>query len=174
MQKQHLPIEFPSDGKLGGAMHNSRYSWMGLSPAPALLFAVLILVIAGPVSPVRAQEETNAGSADSDEQLEEVIVTGSRIARDEYTLTQGLLTFGEEEIRDRGFDNVAQALNDNPSFGIPGSDNVGRAGGAKFDGGEPIGPFPTWGALYATVLVWAAILVALLYVFTRVFDRGVP
>jgi len=42
------------------------------------------------------------------------------------------------------------------------------------DGGEPIGPFPTWRALYATVLVWAAVLVALLYVFTRVFDRGVP
>jgi len=42
------------------------------------------------------------------------------------------------------------------------------------DGGEPIGPFPTWGALYTTVLIWAAVLVALLYVFTRVFDKGVP
>jgi hypothetical protein len=42
------------------------------------------------------------------------------------------------------------------------------------DEGEPIGPFPTWRALYGTVLLWAAVLVILLYVFTKVFDRGVP
>ena len=41
------------------------------------------------------------------------------------------------------------------------------------ESGEPIGPFPTWKALYATVLVWWAFLVVLLYVFTVVFDRGV-
>jgi len=46
--------------------------------------------------------------------------------------------------------------------------------GEPDDEGEPIGPFPTWRALYATVLVWAAILVILLYVFTRMFDQGVP
>jgi hypothetical protein len=39
---------------------------------------------------------------------------------------------------------------------------------------EPIGPFPTWKVLYATVLLWAALLIGLLYLFTRVFDRGVP
>ncbi|HSR42867.1 MAG TPA: hypothetical protein VLL48_11860 [Longimicrobiales bacterium] len=39
--------------------------------------------------------------------------------------------------------------------------------------GEPIGPFPTWKALYTTVLVWWAFLVILLWVFTLVFDRGV-
>jgi hypothetical protein len=42
------------------------------------------------------------------------------------------------------------------------------------DEGEPIGPFRTWKALYMTVLLWAVVLIVLLYVFTRVFDRGVP
>jgi outer membrane receptor protein involved in Fe transport len=81
----------------------------------------------------------DSSPADSRGELEEVIVTGSRIARTEYTLTQALTVTSEQDIRVRGFDNVAQALNDNPSFGVPGSDNVGTAGGAKFDSGEPIG-----------------------------------
>lgn len=38
--------------------------------------------------------------------------------------------------------------------------------------GEPIGPFPTWNALYATVLVWWATMVVILYVFTLLFDRS--
>lgn len=42
------------------------------------------------------------------------------------------------------------------------------------ESGEPIGPFPTWKALYATVLVWWAFMVVMLWVFTVVFDRGVP
>lgn len=38
--------------------------------------------------------------------------------------------------------------------------------------GEPIGPFPTWNALYATVLVWWATMIVILYVFTLLFDRS--
>jgi len=40
--------------------------------------------------------------------------------------------------------------------------------------GEPIGPFPTWRALYTTVLVWSAVTVGALYAITVLFDRSLP
>ena len=104
---------------------------------PDSLLLVFTIMLGAFLSTASAQDVASADS--EDEELQEIIVTGSRIARDEYTLTQALSITSQEDIRNRGFDNVAQALNDDPSFGIPGSDNVGRAGGAKFDGGEPIG-----------------------------------
>jgi iron complex outermembrane receptor protein len=103
------------------------------------ILSVSAITLAAFQSTASAQDVAGADSANEPELIEEIIVTGSRIARDEYTLTQAVSITTQEEIRNRGFDNVAQALNDDPSFGIPGSDNVGRAGGAKFDGGEPIG-----------------------------------
>jgi hypothetical protein len=41
------------------------------------------------------------------------------------------------------------------------------------DQGEPIGIFPTWKALYATVLIYTAITIVVLYTFTVIFDRSV-
>lgn len=35
---------------------------------------------------------------------------------------------------------------------------------------EPIGPFPTWKALYLTVVVWWAIMLLILWIFTVTFD----
>ncbi len=34
----------------------------------------------------------------------------------------------------------------------------------------PGGPFPSWGALYATVIVWFLVTVAFLVVFTRTLN----
>jgi hypothetical protein len=55
-------------------------------------------------------------------------------------------------------------------------DGADRTGGAQEpdDGGEPIGPFPTWKALYTAVLIWAAILIGLLYAFTVTLDHSAP
>ena len=36
----------------------------------------------------------------------------------------------------------------------------------------PIGIFPSWGWLYATVIVYTAALVGVLWLFTRIFDFG--
>lgn len=40
--------------------------------------------------------------------------------------------------------------------------------------GEPIGPFPTWRSLYATVLVYFVLLVVALWVLSVTLDRGAP
>jgi hypothetical protein len=39
---------------------------------------------------------------------------------------------------------------------------------------DPIGPFPTWGRLYATVFIYGAILILILLILTRVLDPGTP
>lgn len=109
------------------------------------LLPIVALTAGFSALPAIAQDASQSAESESEQatvagaEIEEVVVTGSRIARNEYELTQALIAIDQDSIRNRGFDNVAQALNDQPSFGIPGSDNVGRAGGAKFDGGEPIG-----------------------------------
>ena len=124
-------------------MSNRMYSLLKLNIVQNLSLVVTIFVVGAFVATANAQEMVQNQIDESNdvvaEEVEEIIVTGSRIARTEYTMTQALISIDEQDIRNRGFDNVAQALNDIPSFGIPGSDNVGRAGGAKFDGGEPIG-----------------------------------
>lgn len=42
------------------------------------------------------------------------------------------------------------------------------------DEGEPIGIFPTWRRLYATVIVYWVLLVAVLYTLTLLLDAGRP
>ncbi len=37
-----------------------------------------------------------------------------------------------------------------------------------------IGPFPSWRALYAAVILYTAALVVILYGLTRLLDHGVP
>lgn len=65
-----------------------------------------------------------------------------------------------------------------PGAEPPGGGGFGAGGESGADEGvpdhegEPIGIFPTWGWLYATVVGWAALLVLLLYVFTVTFDFG--
>jgi hypothetical protein len=45
---------------------------------------------------------------------------------------------------------------------------------AEDDEGGPIGIFPSWGWLYATVLVYATALIVLLHIFTVTLDFGTP
>jgi len=60
--------------------------------------------------------------------VEEIVVTGSRIARAGYDTLQPAVNLSSEFIDDRGFQNVADALNQIPAFGI-GVSNEGRQGG---------------------------------------------
>ena len=60
-----------------------------------------------------------------DEDVEQVIVTGSRIKRAGYDTLQPAVTIDSDFMDDRGFTNVAQGLNEIPAFGIPGSSDLG-------------------------------------------------
>ncbi|UTW54504.1 TonB-dependent receptor domain-containing protein [Kordiimonas sp. SCSIO 12610] len=51
-----------------------------------------------------------------DEEVEEVVVTGSRIRRSSENASVPLKITGAVEIENRGFTNVIQALNDDPAF----------------------------------------------------------
>ena len=77
------------------------------------------------ISPVYAQD-TDAD--DENFEVEEVVVTGSRIKRTGFDTTNPATVVNSEFLELRGFNNVAQALNELPSFGIPGaSENGGQA-----------------------------------------------
>jgi iron complex outermembrane receptor protein len=50
------------------------------------------------------------------EEVEEIVVTGSRIARPDYSSTSPIVTFGQEQITQTGTVNIENALNQLPQF----------------------------------------------------------
>ncbi|ANY21327.1 Colicin I receptor precursor [Tsuneonella dongtanensis] len=66
--------------------------------------------------------ETTAGSP--------IVVTGSRIRREDFQSVSPTFTVGESLLEDRQFNNVAEALNQNPLFGVPGQSATGTIGNA--------------------------------------------
>lgn len=99
--------------------------WLKLRSA--LLGSAALAVMAAPlaVSPAFAQDENAAADDEDTTELEEVLVTGSRIKRAGFDTLQPAIQVDAQFIDDRGFTNVAQALNEIPAFGIPGSSNTG-------------------------------------------------
>lgn len=78
------------------------------------------------INPAYAQD---ADADDENLEVEEVVVTGSRIKRTGFDTTNPATVINSDFIELRAFNNVAQALNQLPSFGIPGaSENGGQAG----------------------------------------------
>ncbi len=73
--------------------------------------------------PASAQEAQSAG--EDDEEIEEVVVTGSRITRAAYDNLQPGVAVDAQFMDERGYANVAQAINEVPAFGLPLS-NSGR------------------------------------------------
>ncbi len=86
----------------------------------ALLSAVFVSSGAG------AQEEAENDGADV---LEEVVVTGSRIRRAGFDTLQPAVQIDSDFLETRGFINVADALNEVPTFGPPGAGPVGQGNG---------------------------------------------
>lgn len=66
-----------------------------------------------------AQAQTQAQTADQSVQVEEIVVTGSRIKRAGFDTLQPAVNLGSDFIDERGFANVADALNEIPAFGQP-------------------------------------------------------
>ncbi len=75
------------------------------------------------ISPVWAQDQD---ADDVDEAIiEEVIVTGSRIPRAGFDTLVPAIVVDSQFIDDRGFTDVASALNEVPAFGVPGNSTEG-------------------------------------------------
>jgi len=89
-----------------------------------LLASATLAALALPVSAM-AQAQTSSGS---DVDVDEVVVTGSRIARPELTSVNPIQTITNDKFEKRGYTNVADALNELPTAGIP-VNPIGDQGG---------------------------------------------
>ncbi|MGH8250833.1 MAG: TonB-dependent receptor domain-containing protein [Steroidobacteraceae bacterium] len=77
-------------------------------------------------------ETSSQGSSESPEALEEVLVTGSHIARSEFEMATPVMTVDSETILQSGFTSVGDVLLQTPSMGV-GTGTATRGGnGAAF------------------------------------------
>lgn len=81
----------------------------------ALLSTSAIALLAASVVPA------SAWAQDEEEVVEEVIVTGSRIRRAGFDTQTPGVQLDSADMDERGFINIAEALNELPSFGSPGA-----------------------------------------------------
>lgn len=58
-----------------------------------------------------------------------IVVTGSRIKRANFDTIEPSVVIDSEKIEARGFETLGQALNEQPSFGVPGASPVGGQSG---------------------------------------------
>jgi outer membrane receptor protein involved in Fe transport len=65
-----------------------------------------------------------------DPQEESILVTGSRIPRANFDSAQPAVVIGSEQIEQRGYTNLGDALEELPAFGVPGNNPVGGQSGA--------------------------------------------
>ena len=82
-----------------------------------------------------------------------IIVTGSRIPKPNYDTIQPAVVLNSQAIEQRGFVNAADALNELPQFGIPGSSTVGGNAGGAFGSGQSFVNFLGLGSQRTLVLV---------------------
>jgi len=82
-----------------------------------------------------------------------IVVTGSRIAKPNIDTIQPSTVLNSQAIEQRGFVNAADALNELPQFGIPGSSPVGAAQGGAFGTGQSFVNFLGLGSQRTLVLV---------------------
>jgi outer membrane receptor protein involved in Fe transport len=65
-----------------------------------------------------------------------IVVTGSRIPRANFDSAQPTVVLGSEQIETRGYTNIADALQELPAFGVPGSSPVGAGQGGAIGSGQ--------------------------------------
>ena len=59
-----------------------------------------------------------------------IVVTGSRLARPNFETLQPAVVINSAQIEARGFETLGQAINEQPSFGVPGASPVGGQAGS--------------------------------------------
>ena len=97
----------------------------GRHPARRDLVALATLLVTGSVF---AQEKPATTPA-KEESLQEVVITGSRIARPDLDRLQPTTVVNAATFEQRGYSDVGQALQELPSFGIQPSSAVNTQGG---------------------------------------------
>jgi hypothetical protein len=80
-----------------------------MKPIPISRFAIAAAVSIAMAGPLWAQ---TVDDADDNEAIEEIFVTGSRLARDSFNVSTPLVSVSSEAIQDAGIGNVAQILID--------------------------------------------------------------
>ena len=113
-------------------MISSRFAALLLSSAATLLTAQPGAAQSAPVPQVDPNDVETAPSdaAQTPEDTGEVVVTGSRIPRPNLESGQPTLVLDSQLIEQRGYNNIADAIQDLPSFGVPGSSRAGAQSGA--------------------------------------------
>ena len=101
-----------------------------------------------------AARQAAAATATAQEQEDDanIVVTGSRIARPNFDTNAPAVIIDSEEIENRGLETLGQAINEQPSFGVPGSSPVGGQGGS-FGSGQSFVNFLGLGSQRTLVLV---------------------
>ena len=82
-----------------------------------------------------------------------IVVTGSRIQRPNFETLQPAVVINSAQIEARGFETLGQALNEQPSFGIPGASPVGAGQAGSFGSGQNFVNFLGLGSQRTLVLV---------------------
>jgi len=90
------------------------------------LVAVAMLLVA---SGVTYGQERPAAPAAKDEPLQEVVITGSRIARPDLDRLQPTTVVNSQTFDQRGYTDVGQALQELPAFGVQPSSAVNQQSG---------------------------------------------
>jgi outer membrane receptor protein involved in Fe transport len=83
-------------------------------------------------------DNATAGSGDlaQADQSQTIVVTGSRINRPNYETLQPAVVIDSEDIENRGFETLGQAINEQPAFGVPGASPVGAGQAGSFGSGQ--------------------------------------
>jgi outer membrane receptor protein involved in Fe transport len=82
-----------------------------------------------------------------------IVVTGSRIKRPNFETLEPAVVVNSASIEQRGFQTVADALNEQPTFGVPGSSPVGNGQAGAFGSGQSFVNFLGLGSQRTLVLV---------------------
>lgn len=99
--------------------------------AQALAFALLQAAIPAALaqqSEDDADEAAEASSSSNAATLDKVVVTGSRIRRAGFDTLEPATVITREAIQVRGFTNLADALNEGPTFGVGATPEAGQSG----------------------------------------------
>ncbi len=73
-------------------------------------FAAMVLAIAAPASAQNADETITTGTTETAEEPGAIVVTGSRIRRDEFSTVEPITVITSQEITQAGFNSAADAL----------------------------------------------------------------
>lgn len=83
---------------------------------------------------------------------DQIVVTGSRIKRPNFETNEPVVVIDSAQIESRGFETLGQALNEQPSFGVPGASPVGGQAGS-FGSGQSFVNFLGLGSQRTLTLV---------------------